>query len=326
MKIQYLAPIAFLASGSAFADLGEAGWSGDVSFMASARSHKSNLYSGDDKVKTGQLNSDGDKEDEVVAFPIGSVKYTFGDTNNQQFFINGETRDGVRTGLFSVALGYRVEVGEKSTLAVALIPNVIADEVWRDPYMTNERRHDTDMGDDAVRITYKNILDTNFYAQLTGFSRKIDDEDSGLNSYSAFQDQLEREGDGYYLEAGYVFDLGPQSKFKLGANYNDFDADGEAMSLDGYGVELTYTAVFGNHSLAVSARYRSTENDEMNPIFNQVQEDDRYSAILAYSYDKIEGWDNWSIVASGGTRRTDSNIEFYDETENFAAMGLRYRF
>ena len=78
--------------------------------------------------------------------------------------------------------------------------------------------------------------------------------------------------------------------------------------------------------LALNLSYQSVRYDETNPIFNERQEDNKWSAFLAYSYQKPFGWEDWELVSLAGYSNSDANIDFYDEKSLLVTAGFSYNF
>ena len=322
-KIAFLA-LAVAASTNAFSgQLGEPGFSGELSLLAGYGYSKSN-FNTDTKNKSGQLNTEGESESSAIFAPLGQVRYTFGSDSSHQVFL-GTSRDDIAVGDFVLEAGYKFGVGENSSIAISYLPSLAA-ETWKDPFVTGSRET-TDVSSNAVRFKYDNILDSAFSSDIAYYTKEIDEEESGsgLNGGTAIK-QLDRDGSGIYAKLSYSHLLNDYSAIEPSFTYKSFSADGKAMSNAMYGTELAYKMFVGRHALAASVNYSKTSYDGKNSAFNKTQEDSTYGAFVAYEYDKLMGWDNWAFNGIAGYEVTSSNIKFYNENELIMGFGASYKF
>ena len=153
MNCRKLLPLSIVLSSSAWADLAEPGFSGQIGLMTGFGSETSNFAK---KTKKGALNSKGESDSSFMLVPQGELLYTFGDNNNQQFFLGTGGDSLVEDGL-AVEFGYALEYGNESSIAFSYVPVLVDGEVWENPYLTNAPRKKTDLSGDTFRIQLDNI-------------------------------------------------------------------------------------------------------------------------------------------------------------------------
>lgn len=161
------------------------------------------------------------------------------------------------------------------------------------------------------------------------YNYEVDDEDSGqsvLVGSSVEQASLDRDGQGLYSKISYATPFTQQGKLITAIKYIAFDADGNAMSFDQYGLSVTLQKAIGRHRFSSSIGYDRAIYDESNPIFNKKQEEDQFSAFVAYEYVNIMNWQNWSLISFAGYDYTSANIDFYEEREFITSIGMNYKF
>ncbi|MEJ2765054.1 DUF2860 domain-containing protein [Photobacterium sp. MCCC 1A19761] len=327
MKYYWLAGLTAMVSAQATAALGPPGLSGEVSLLLGYAQQETN-FDTDNAVKEAPLNSEADTESGVTLFPLGQFRYTFGAENNQQVYL-GTSREDIATGLIAFEIGYQFETTNNSTMAFSVLPTIVKDETWQDPFLVNQARKETDVSGNALRFQYNNILDQGISLDLAVYNRDIDSEQSGTSIPGLTPNdinRLQRDGDGIYSRIAWAMSTGGTSTLQPELTINRFSADGDAMSMTRYGVGLTYLAKQGRHGYAISGDYALADYDEANPVFGKTQEDHEIGLNFAYEYDQFMDWENWGLNALAGYSVVDSNIDFYNETQLFLGVGLSYKF
>ncbi|UTV29557.1 DUF2860 domain-containing protein [Photobacterium atrarenae] len=325
MKYYWLAGLAAIASTQATAALGTPGISGEVSLLAGFAQYESN-FNTDDAVKNAPLNSEGESDSGVTLFPLGQLRYTFGAENNQQVYL-GTSREDIATGLIAFEIGYQFEVGHSSTMAFSILPTIVEDETWQDPFVVNQAKTETDTSGNALRFQYNNILDKGISFDLAYYDREVENEQSGASIAGPIDtERLKRDGKGIYSRILWSVSTGKTSTLQPDLKINRFSADGDAMSFNRYGVGLTYLTKQGRHGYAISGEYAFADYDEANPVFGKTQENHEMGVNFAYEYDQFMDWENWGLNALAGYGIVDSNIDFYNESQLFLGVGLSYKF
>lgn len=316
-----LSVLAGLMSFPTLAELSEeSGFGGKIALLTGVMSSESN-FNMDTKTKNGPLNSAGSSESEFLTAPLGELTYTFGSNNDQQIFF-GTSESDVAVGDFALELGYAKEFESGMVVSASYLPSIIGGETWEDPYLTGTERKATDITGNAYRLQLDGIMGSDFSADLGYYTSEVD------NDLLAAQDKdLARDGNGIYTSFSYDHFLSETSMLSPAIIYKSFSADGKAMSNTGYGLELSYQRVMGNHALSVSAEYMNTSYDAANSKLGNVKrKDNSYGIFAAYEYKDVMGWENWNAVSLLGYDVQSSNIAFYDEKEYLVSVGVSYEF
>lgn len=311
-----------LASGTAFAELGEEGISGEVSLNAGFASETSNFNTDGEANNTSR--NEADAESQVLVAPLGNVAYTFGSDLDKQVFL-GTAREDIAVGNFVLELGYRQELESGMVVGVSFLPTVMAGETWSDPYALNTKRETTDITGNAYRLSLSDIAGSNFSLDLAYGTQTVDNEKSG-STVPAEQSALARDAKTIYMKGEYKYGLDATSALIPSATFVSHSADGSAMSYNAYGVELTYFKAYQRHQVGLTAGYTNRSYDGSNPVFDKTRSDDKYSLFAAYEYDQAFGLENWSFISLAGYGKSASNIEFYNESEYLISVGMNYRF
>jgi len=313
----------------------ESGVSGFLNLGTVYIDAESNLIAGNDLGDIGkkEISSIFDSPDpESDIFPVinGELRYTFGKTRTQAYFGN-LLEDYLRFD-FSTLLGVRQELPDLSIAAVSFVFSGIPTEVWKDPYVENRNRDETDRTSTGVRLTYDRILGSRLQLQYTYRSIDIDDEESGrtyLALSNAEAKMLDREGDQHDAEMLYVFNIGEKHSLIPGFTYSRFDLDGDAMSRDRFLFQITHTYRGDQFTFITNAAYGLADYDDRNPIYNKKRDDDRYGRSFTTLYRlpfDLPLVKSSSIMGNVFGFKENSNIDFYDTQVIGASLSVLFRF
>lgn len=296
------------------------GFSGEMSFMAGYSSEKSNL-STENETKTGELNSAGKSESNVMYAPMGALKYTFG---TQQIFVG---MADVIEGVSAIELGYALELGDRSILSFSYLPTLMKGEVWKDPYLLNTSRSTTDLSGNAYRVQWQNINDMGIDTEFAYYDTEIDNEFSGSSYSTSTQNLLKRGGNGYLLGFSFGIPLADSLFLMPSMQYHKFNADGDAMAFDEYTLGASFMhELDSRQSIMLGTELSKADYDATNPIFNKSREDLAYAINLSYEYAEFLGYKNLGFSAMTGYEAKNSNINFYDESGYTFGVGVNYAF
>lgn len=318
--------LSVLYSATSFAALAEKqGFTGEIAIITGYAEQTSNFNTEGEKTKTGNLNTKGSSEGSSLIAPLANLQYTFGSDLDKQVFI-GTSQDDVAVGNLAFELGYSQGFNSGMVMSVSFLPSVMSGETWQDPYLLDVEKKVTDESGNAVRFKVDAIAGSNFSLDLAYGTTEIDGEQSGSAYSLSDQELLDRNGDSVYLKSAYQYALNETTILIPSVTYISHFADGDAMSFDSLGGDLTYFKILGRHTVAVTASYSHSSFGEVNPIFNKTREDDAVSIFMAYQQVLGFGLDNWSFVSLVGYNQSVSNIEFYDEEGMFVSIGGKYNF
>ncbi len=292
------------------------GISGEIAITTGFASSTSNFNTeGDDTITS--VNQKGSSDNGFMAFPLGSIAYTFGQELNQQVYA-GTTRQDVATGTVVLEVGYKYQFESRMAIDVSILPTIMSSKTWADPYVENIARTETDASGNAFRFKVENIAGSNFTIDSAYATKDIENDD--------VDDILKRDAETIYLKGQYRLPLSRTSFVLPSVIYQSSSADGKASSYDQYGAELSFFKLMQRHQLVLTAGYNQRNFGADNPIYGKTRKDDKLSLFAAYEYTKFMDWQDWSFISFAGYSSTDSNITFYDESEYIVTVGLNYKF
>lgn len=318
--------LSVLYTGVSFAGLAEKqGLTGEVSLIAAYSIQRSNFNTQGDKVKTGDLLKKGNSDSEFLVVPLGGLKYTFGNDLDRQVFI-GTNQEGFVGGDLALEIGYSQELALGTVMSFAYLPNLMTGETWKDPYLhlNGAEKQTTDVSGNAASFKLSAIAGTNFSLVMAYGTTEIDDEQSASEFESEKQQLLDRNGSTVYLKSAYQYGIDQASGLIPSFSYISHSADGDAMSFDSFGAELTYFKVIEGDQISVTASYSVSSYDADDPLFSVSRSDIAYGLLASYEHGL--GLDNYSFVSMIGYNENASNIAFYDESGLLAIIGLKYVF
>ena len=314
----------------------EAGFSGFVNLGAGVGSVESNFLAriagldidlGDDTI-----DDLGSPDDEDLVMPAGGLNlgYTFANKKTR-VAIGNDLTDFLQFDR-STLLSLRHDFDRIGHVQLGLLSSSgAATEVWTDPYLVGEKRKDTEMSSTGARITWDKIFGSNFELKVQSRERDIDDERSGesadLGLSRAERKLLDREGDIARAELGYVFNIGNGTHLiRPSVAFIDRDLDGDAMSQDGYEVAVSYAYVTDGFRWVNNAVVGSLEGDKKNPIFDEVNDEDRIALSSTMFFPGLFGLEKWTPNATIAWGEGDSDIDFNDTNVWIATVSMFRRF
>jgi hypothetical protein len=297
----------------------ESGFSGEISFNTGYRGQTSNFntYGDGDKTITSTDKS-ADVDSRFLAFPLSNIAYTFGKNLDRQVYI-GTAREDITVGTLALEIAYKQELKSGTVIHISLLPTIISDETWANPYQLNTERTTTDETGYAYRLKINNIAGSRFSLDTAYATKDIGNELSA--------DELKRDANTVYLKANYRLMLSRSSFLVPSITYITDDAEGSAESYDSWEAEVSYFKLFDRHQLALTAGYENRSYDTGSAIFgNKTRSDNTFSLFLAYKYKQFMSLEDWSFVSLVGYNQSNSNITFYDESNYIISVGLNYAF
>jgi opacity protein-like surface antigen len=311
------------------------GWRGFVVGGAGYADVKSNVVAGNGIVDIGQevigsVNDAPRSDDAVFPLVTGEVNYTF--ENRWQAFLGTSLEDAVTLDAVAQA-GARKDLGANGTVQAGFLFSGVPTEVWEDPYAEGVKRRQTDRDSAGLRLQWDRILGSAFEFTFSYRDIAVDAERSGEGVLSvpcdaACRDLLRRDGDYYGWDLSYLFRLGEGRNHLLRPmlRYHVDDRDGEAISGDGYRLQLSYVYVVRDYTVVSNVAFGSRDFDAANPVFGRRTDSDRVAldATLFYRLPAASG--RWQAVGSVLWGEDDSDVDFHD-TEVFTLnLGAMYRF
>jgi hypothetical protein len=312
-----------------------AGWRGFVVGGVGYTDLKSNLVAGNGILDIGRPQigsvSDAPRSDDAV-HPIftGEVNYTF--ANQWQVFFGTSIEDAVTLDGVSQA-GARKDMGNPGVLQVGYVFSGIPTQTWEDPYAEGVDREETERDSSGMRVQWDRFMGTAFQFTATYRDVSIERERSGQGVLSvacnaACQDLLRRDGDQYSFDVSYLYKLGEGSRHLLRplVRYSVNDRDGEAMSGDGYRLQLSYVFLGQGYSVASNVAYGSSSQDTRNPLFGVKTDADGFAIDTTLFYRLPAASGRWHAVGSALWGKEDNDVRFHDNEVFGVNVGVMYRF
>lgn len=313
----------------------KSGWHGQVNLAAGAGTSESNMLDGIGSIDLGQekissLDESPDSEEFFLPGLQFELAYTFGE-NRTQFYLGNLAADytsfDLQTSL-RTHLGVRQEIPGITVFDVSLSRSSLPLDVWKDPYIVDAKRGDTERTVNGLHMAFDRIFGTQFELKWSSSEVQIDDERSGeaLGLSKAEQNSLKREGQVYHVDLLYDWKINEQHRLKPTIGYVDRDLDGSAMAEDGMAYALKYLYERNRWIFVTQIFYEDLESDSSNPIYNKRGSVDKLGGVFTAFYTRPFGLEHWTANATLGYQDNDSNIDFYDSTFGLVSFGMLYRF
>lgn len=307
------------------------GWNGYVSPSVSAMSFRDNQLAGAGPLDVGtprieSLSAKPEKESTGSASLTGEVGYMFAE-QGLYLFLGNRLEDFLRLDNSS-ALGARLDLGGPGILEASAIFASVPTEVWEDPFLTGADREETDRSSHGARIGLANILGSKLEAHVTVRTVEIDTERSGasLDLTSEERDLLARDGDSVKAELLYTWLINDRHLLVPAVDVGAYDADGDAISRTGAGLQLTHAYRQGRYRLVSNLALRQTSFDEANPVFDEKQDETEVVASVTGFYGNLFNQPGLAGMATLLHAKRDSKITFYDAEATVATLGVLYNF
>jgi hypothetical protein len=313
----------------------QAGFSGYIQPGLGYLSIKSNMVAkvlsfdlSDNKINN--LNDEPDSQSTMLFSLPFKLAYTF-QGGRTQVFLGTEVGDLLS---FDTAqqLAIKQDVGSLGVMQAGLLFSG-ATRVWKDPYVTNQNRDDTDRRNIGAQFTWDKLFGSNL--ELEYSARKIDigDEKSGdsiLTLTNADRDRLDRNGVVHQVSAAYPFKFAEKHQFTPEIALSYADLDGEAMANTGVDLKLNYTYFGDPLTLVFNGSVGQADYDKSNPIYGKTRDDDRYGVSATVYYKNPWGWklpgsEPMQFFVTGAYSVTDSNIDFYNQEALLGMAGVAFR-
>jgi opacity protein-like surface antigen len=281
--------------------------------------------------KINNLNDEPDSQSTALFSLPFKLAYTF-QGGRTQVFLGTEVGDLLS---FDTAqqLAIKQEVGSLGVMQAGLLFSG-ATRVWKDPYVTNQSRDDTDRRNIGAQFTWDKMFGSNL--ELEYSIRKIDigseksGQDPALALTNSEQDRLDRNGVAHKVSAAYQFTFAEKHRItpEIALSYDDLD--GEAMANTGVDLKLNYTYLGDPLTLVFNASVGQADYDKSNPIYGKTRDDDRYGVSATVYYKNPWGWqlfgsEPMQFFVTGAYSITDSNIDFYNQEALLGMGGVAFR-
>jgi len=317
--------IASTATGAPIAD--QPGLSGQVTPLVGVVASRSNLAVSSDEKRIDSLYSLSSREYRAVGGALGRVDYTI--TPGKFAVHAGTPRTALTEGEISLEFGASYRIDGVGILSAGVTPVSFAgNEVWTDPFVTDERRSATDVTRRGLRLGLSGIGGSGLSVDYRLFRRDVDEERAGqaLGLSPADRSRLARDTTEHRFDLAYRLPVSEGFALTPGVQYRRMDADGAANR--GWLLRPQLTASWQRErlSLSLTGYYGVDRYDVRQPVFDEYRDSDQMGVVAGVSYAEPFGWSNWSVDAWGVWSESDSDIRFYDQQTSVFAVGLGYRF
>jgi hypothetical protein len=310
----------------------ESGFDGFVRLGGGYSWVKSNMIAGSDlgdvgKRRIDSLTDSPDSETDGVPQFNWNVKYTFASTRTQ-LFAGSRLEDIFRFDATTQA-GVRQEFRSLGIMGASFVFTTLPTEVWKDPYVVDERRSKTDRTSRGIRLAWERMFNSNFEVEYIYRNIDIDKERSGdfLGLSGSDKDRLKRKGDAHQLKGAYFFEIGKNQVLSPQLIFDYEDLDGDAMKNYKTDFQLTYAYQGAKFGLGLNGLIGYADYDKKNPIYGKTRDDTRYGLGALGSWKNPFGWkpfgyDKFRLYSQVGYFVSDSNIDFYDTDIFQATAGI----
>jgi len=313
----------------------ESGFGGFIRPGVSYLNYKSNMvasFLGYDlsEKKINSLDDSPDSESTGLVLVPFSLQYTFASTRTQ-LFLGTDLTDLIRFD-YTQQFGVKQEIGNLGILQGGILFSGIPAKVWKDPYVVDKNRKDTNRTSNGMRLAWDRIGGSHLQLQYTYRKIDISSEKSGdfLGLTGAEKNLLKRDGDRHVAEAVYRFRFGKKHTLNPAFIYSYNDRDGDAMKNDAYDFQLTYGYNGDTFKFTGNASIGWADYDDKNPIYDKKQDDDRYGIQGTLYYENPWSWslfgsDPMNFFVNAAFAETNSNIDFYDQEAILVGGGVFFK-
>lgn len=309
----------------------KSGWSGFVNIGAGAGQSETNMIAGVSSIDLGDerissLDEDAGSEDVFVPAVAFEANYTLGESQTQ-FYLRNQASRHIAFDL-EVYAGVRQQIERFGILDLALSSTSVPTDVWKDPYLLDARRGDTERTTTGLQMAWRNVMDSAIELEFSSHEIEIDDEDSGDSLGLSGEElrALRRTGEVYRYTLSYDWQINQRHSLQPVVEYLDYDLDGGAMAEDGFGLRVTHGYHVDRWNLATEVYYRDLQSDEDNPIYGESADREVIGAAFTVLLSSPFGLDKWTANARISWYDSDSDIDFYDENLALLTIGMLRRF
>lgn len=264
--------------------------------------------------KTNNLNDEADSFSTTLPAVLFDLRYKFRDTDTEVYLATP-----LEDSNMALTLGMAQTFIDKSKLEVSIC--YVNDEVWKDPYIIQANRDDTDMNDIGFTIDYDCIMDTGFNLYY-GYNHLDVDQDFVGKRFN----NLKRDGIIHRTGIGYRVNLDESNIITPSFEYSKADMDGESNSYNGYEIKIGYMRMKKTYSLTTFVSADKKNYNKTHPIFNKTRDEKGYSAIAIFTLLNPLGYDKFFTNFIVGYGYSDSNIDFFDKRTYVSGITIGYNF
>ncbi len=297
----------------------ESEFTGDLGVGLMVIDSANNLNPGSSKKIITNLDNSADKELATVPIILPALKY-YPDKKKPLHYTLTSRPPIEESGKFALSLGAATAFEQIADVTVALFIAPFG-ELWKNPYLTDMPRDETDNGKYGGYLALDKISATNFRTSLSYYRSDVDNDIIGT-----ITPELARDGNIFTASLGYAVDILPTFSLTPALSYSLGDHDGEASSYSSYGVKLGGRYFSGKMALFPEISYKYTEFDAIHPLFQKRREENKVSLNVLLQYAAPFGMEAFVFSAVAGFSIGDSDIDFFDTESVRLGLSLVYRF
>lgn len=291
------------------------GWHGFVLLGLGSQRVESNFIVGSSFKELGDEEIESVfEEPEAVSdgVPVisGELGYRF---KSNTYLSAGNAMEDIIRYDFTSRISLRQGMGKAGVVEFELLFSSTPARVWEDPYLTGDERDATDRDSRGGRITWDRIGGSGLEIELTARNIDVETENSGVFLGLSASDQrlLERDGSMTKVRVSYLFKLAEHHYLVPRIALEQQDRDGDAVSYDQTGGDITYLYATEKVSIAGSLIVDSSAYDEDHPIYGEKPDSDGVGATLTALF---QSWmpGLWTGGVTIATYNEDSDLDFYD--------------
>jgi len=278
-----------------------------------------NLNPNGSKPYLSSLDDAPKRELTVIPALVPELTYRFGGDKQFAWYLNSRPPMD-EAGSFALSTGMNSKLPGIATFDFGLFYVPFA-EVWKNPYLVNVGREETDVLTWGGQFTAGRILDSPLELQIAALSEDVEDDD-----LVKLFPQLGRDGEIYNISTSYgffqksAFPLTPKLSFRKG------EYDGDSSSFSKVKAEISGRYLAGRLFLLPTLFYSYKEYDEKDPIFDETREENGFGFNLIAKYNGLFNSESLGLMALVGYSRGEANEDFYNTESLLCGLGLSYRF
>jgi hypothetical protein len=313
----------------------ESGFSGYLLLGASYANASSNMLVGTTTAEitsktTESLTASASDHDSLSTTLLGELRYTL-DGQRTQLFAGQVFTDFIRYDVTNLA-GARHEFAALGTIGASYVFAGFVTSVWKDPYVVNAERQETDRKQAGWRFSWERMFNSPWSLQYT--FRNIELNEQSGKTQLALSDAeaqlLDRNGGLHEWQLFYEWELNQHHTLTPELLYDNVDMDGRAMAAERYGFKLMYTFVNKEIGLVLvtAGSYTNADYEAENPIYGATRDDKRYGLDVTYlQFGLFENYQSQLAVATNLYYfYENANFDFYDTKIYGATLSLLFRF
>lgn len=278
-----------------------------------------NLNPNGSKPYLSNLDNAPKRELTVIPALVPELTYRFGSSKQFAWYLNGRAPMD-EAGSFALSTGMNSKVPGIAAFSLGFFYVPFA-EAWKNPYLVNEGREETDVFIWGGQFTAGRILDSPLELQIAALSEDVEDDD-----LAKLFPQLGRDGEIYHISTSYgiftksTFPLTPKLSFRMG------EYDGDSSSFSKVKAEISGRYLAGRLFLMPTIFYSYKEYDEKDPIFDAKREENGFGFSLMTKYNGLFNIEPLGLMALIGYSRGEANEDFYSTESLICGLGLSFRF